>query len=48
MFHHVLLQLAFDVVRVMLQERFKGKVVHTPKFKGARQNAGDPVYVIGT
>jgi hypothetical protein len=43
----ILLQPASDGVIVTLQEKFKGEIVHSSKFKNAKGNAGKRVLVIG-
>ena len=45
--HSVLLQLVFNGAVVVLQEIFKGEMIHTSKFKSAEENAGKRVLVIG-
>ena len=45
--HSILLQIVFNGAAVMLQEKFKGEMVHTSKFKSAEENAGRRVLVVG-
>ena len=45
--HSVLLQFTFDGVTAILQEKFKGEMIHTSKFKSAIGNAGKRVLVVG-
>lgn len=36
-----------DEVTVTVQEKFKGEIVHTSKFKNAKENVGKRVLVVG-
>jgi len=46
-FHSVLFRPVSDGMMVMLQDQFKGEMIHTSTFKGANENAGKRVLVVG-